>query len=134
MLTKMLITFPRYMFGPRIVHVTPVALPFGFSENSVTLFDSNGRRKSSLIVTCEADASTISIRPAPALLFPSHAYAAPLPLAGPLCVFFIAGSSFSHGDQEFHRWKSASSGVIFSGGALMVALRTMVNVSGSVAA
>src|SRR5690348_392514 len=58
----------------------------------------------------------------------------PTPLAGPLKVFFIAGSSFSHGDQAGQRLKSLINAAIFSGGALIVILRLTLKLSGLVVA
>src|ERR1035441_9663359 len=92
---------------------------------SAVLWPSHGFKKSSLIVTLEpGDVSVISMRPSPALLLPAHAYTAPLPLAAPVKVLFIAGSSFSQGDQEAQRWKSLMRSKIFSGGAWMLLARS----------
>src|SRR3989442_7446747 len=74
------------------------------------------------------------MRPLPTLWFPSHAYTAPLPLAAPLWVLFIAGSIFSQGGQAPQLCKSLMSAKIFSCGALMLADRWTRNVSGLVAA
>ncbi len=74
------------------------------------------------------------MRPAPTLLLPSHSYTAPLPLAAPLSVFFIDGSSFSYGDQASQLCKSLMMAKSFSGGALMLAVRSIRKVSGLVAA
>src|SRR5438105_3329521 len=105
-------------------HVTVVSPPPGCSVKSTTLWPSNGLMKSSWILTLEGDeASVISIRPEPTSRLPSHAYTAPLPLGAPLNVRFNAGSFFSQGDQDVQLWKSAISGKIFSGDALMLALR-----------
>src|SRR6266550_5524897 len=105
--------------GPRIAQVTLVESPCGSSVNSALLCPSIGLRKSSLIVTLEGEAaSVISMRPLPTFELPSHSYTAPRPLAAPLWVRFIAGSTFSQGDQEFQLWKSLIRGKIFSGGAL----------------
>src|SRR6266566_949896 len=100
-------TFEMKGAGPRIAQVTLVESPSGFSVNSAMLWPSIGLRKSSLIVTLEGEAaSVISMRPLPTLELPSHSYTAPWPLAAPLWVLFIAGSTFSQGDQELQLWKS----------------------------
>jgi len=79
-----------------MAQVTCVVSPLGSSVNSAMLCASNGLKKSSLIATLDgAGASVISMRPLPALPSLSHSYTAPLPLAAPLNVRFIAGSSFS---------------------------------------
>src|ERR1700687_3808948 len=99
------------------------------------LWPSIGLRKSSLIATLEGGvASTISMRPVPTLAFPSHSYTAPTPLAAPLCVLFIVGSSFSQCDHELQLWRSIMRGKIFSGGALIFAVRCTLNESGLVMA
>src|SRR5882672_317236 len=59
---------------------------------------------------------------------------APLPVGAPLSVRFIAGSLFSYGDQVFHPFRSLMSAKIFSGGALMLAVRWTRKESGLVAA
>src|SRR5262249_50889658 len=59
---------------------------------------------------------------------------APLPLAAPLKVRFIAGSFFSYGDQAPQPCRSLMRAKIFSGGALMLAVRSTRNASGLVAA
>src|SRR5262245_10025880 len=59
---------------------------------------------------------------------------APLPLAAPLKVRFIAGSFFSYGDQAPQPCRSLIRAKIFSGGALMLAVRSTRNASGLVAA
>src|SRR5438445_11924047 len=83
-----------------MAHVTFVESPLGSSVNKAMLWASNGLMKSSLIVTLEGgDDSAISMRPLPTSRFPSHSYTAPLPLAAPLYVLFIAGSFFSPGDH-----------------------------------
>src|SRR5512138_2797759 len=67
------ITFEISGIGPCMSHETCVAPPFGCNLYSTVLLASNGRTKSSLSVTdCAGAASTISMRPAPALLSPSH--------------------------------------------------------------
>jgi len=107
MLTNSDITLTMYFCGPNVAHVTLVKAPAGISVDSAVLWASNGFRKSSLIVTLDpGDVPVISMRPSPALLLPAHSYTAPLPLGAPARVFFIAGSNFSQGDQESHRWKS----------------------------
>src|ERR1700687_2199228 len=99
------------------------------------LWPSIGLRKSSLIVTLEGGAtSTISMRPLPIFALPSHSYAAPKPFAEPLYALFIVGSSFSQGDQELQLWRSIMRGKIFSGGALIFAVRRTLNESGLVMA
>ena len=47
---------------------------------------------------------------------------------------FIAGSSFSHGDQAVQWWKSSIKANTFSGGALMSTSRCTRKLSGRVAA
>src|SRR6266513_644957 len=107
-----------------MLQVTFVESPLGSRANSAVLWPSIGLTKSSLIVTFDGgDTSIISIRPSPTLLLPCHAYAAPLPPGAPLYVRFIAGSIFSQGDHELQLWRSVISGVIFSGGALMLVVR-----------
>src|ERR1700686_1318478 len=107
-----------------MAQVTFVESPWGTSVNSAMLWPSIGLRKSSLIVTEEGGAaSVISMRPFPTLAFPSHSYPAPWPLGAPLCVLFIAGSTFSQGDQEPQLWRSLMRGKIFSGGALIFVVR-----------
>ncbi len=55
-------------------HVTSVASPAGTMVKTTMLCASKGRVKSSLIATVPgAEASTISMRPAPTSLFPSQA-------------------------------------------------------------
>src|SRR5712692_5909779 len=118
-----------------MAHVTFVESPLLSSVNSAMLWASNGLMKSSLITTFEGgDDSMISMRPLPTPWFPSHSYTAPLPLAAPLNVLFIAGSIFSQGDQAPQLCKSLMSGKIFSGGALMLVARWTRKVSGVVAA
>src|SRR5713101_2590243 len=112
-----------------------VASPLGSRVNSNMLWASKGFRKSSLILTLEgATDSAISMRPWPTSLLPSQAYWAPLPAVTTLKVLFIAGSFFSQGDQASQRWKSFRRAKIFSGGALMLAERWTLKVSGLVAA
>src|SRR6266853_602603 len=135
MLINTCMTFEMKGAGPRIAQVTFVESPSGASVNSAVLCPSIGLRKSSLIVTLEgADASVISIRPLPTLELPSHSYTAPLPLAAPLRVLFIAGSTFSQGDQEFQLLKSLMRGNILSGGALIFVVRCTLKESGLVIA
>src|SRR5882762_1549635 len=110
--------------GPRMAQVTFVESPWGSSVNSVMLWPSMGLRKSSLIVTLVGgETSVISMRPLPTLELPSHSYTAPWPIAAPLFVLFIVGSSFSQGDQELQLWRSLIRGKIFSGDALMFVVR-----------
>src|SRR6267143_5964524 len=120
-------TFERKGVGPRITQVTLVESPWGSSVNSAMLWPSIGLRKSSLTVTfVGGETSVISMRPLPTLALPSHSYTAPCPIAAPLFVLLIAGSSFSQGDQEAQLWKSLIRGNIFSAGALiLVVLRTL---------
>src|ERR1700738_1131029 len=121
--------------GPCIAQVTFVESPWGSSVNSAMLWPSIGLRKSSLMVTLEGgDTSVISMRPFPTLELPSHSYTAPWPLAAPLCVLLIVGSTFSQGDQESQLWRSLIRGKILSGGALMVVVRWTLKVSGLVMA
>src|SRR5712671_713610 len=102
MLIKTCIIFETKGVGPCMTQVTFVESPCGSSVNSAILWPSNGLMKSNLIATLEGgDASVISIRPLPTLELPSHSYTAPFPLAAPLWVRLIAGSSFSQGDQVF---------------------------------
>src|SRR5260370_26164855 len=117
-------TFEMNGAGPCMAQVTFVASPRGSSVNSAMLCPSIGLRKSSLIVTLDgAEASVISMRPLPTLALPSHSYTAPWPIAAPLCVLLIAGSTFSQGDQEPQLWRSLIKGKIFSGGALIFVVR-----------
>src|SRR5581483_6134703 len=96
---------------------------------------SNGRLMSSAIVILDGGSdSVISVRPAPTLLLPSHWDTAPLPLAGPLLVTFMAGSRCCQGDHDGQLLKSLMMAKIFSGGALMAAERWMRKSSGRVAA
>src|SRR5713226_5806173 len=128
-------TFEMKGLGPYMAHVTFVESPLVSSVYSAMLWPSNGLMKSSLMATLEGgEDSVISILPAPTLPLPSHLYTAPLPLAAPLWVLFIVGSSFSQGDQEPQLWKSLMSTKIFSGGALMLVARWTRKVSGLVAA
>src|SRR5882762_3987828 len=103
MLTNTHMTFEANGIGPCIDQFTCDAPPWGCTANSAILWPSNGLMKSNLIVTFSGVTSRSSIRPFPTLLFPSHSYTDPFPLAGPLYVLFIAGSSFSLGDQGAHR-------------------------------
>src|SRR5512134_2858277 len=118
-----------------MAQVTSVASPRGTSVKSTVLFASNGLTKSSLIVTRDDGAlSVISMRPLPTALLPSHSYTAPLPLAAPLKLRFIAGSLVSYGDHAVQRFRSLISAKIRSGGASILAERWTRRTLGLVAA
>jgi hypothetical protein len=73
MLAKIPMTRVMNVFGPTIRQVTWVAPSRSSSSNVVVLLDLNGLRNCSAICRRDgASADVISIRPAPALRFPSH--------------------------------------------------------------
>ena len=73
MLTNTCITLETNGVGPSIVQRTVVASPCGVKVNSVVLWPSKGRKKSSLIDTLVgAWAASTSMRPAPTSLLPSQ--------------------------------------------------------------
>src|SRR5271155_4819117 len=76
----------------------------------------------------------IDMRPLPVLPEPIQSETAPSPLAEPLYVLLMVGSSLSWGAQPLQLWKSLMSGKIFSGPALIVVERWMRMVLGLVAA
>src|SRR5258707_1873413 len=102
-----------------MLQVTFVWPPAGAKSNAETLFARMGRVNSSLNATRSGLSSTISMRPAPAFLFPDHSYTEPTPFVGPLKVRCIAGSSFSYGDHAAHSRKSSMCDAITFGGAAM---------------
>src|SRR5271155_4387663 len=76
----------------------------------------------------------IDMRPLPVLPEPIQSETAPSPLAEPLYVLLMVGSSLSWGAQPLQLWKSLMSGKILSGPALIVVERWMRMVLGLVAA
>src|SRR5262249_17074019 len=77
--------------------------------------------------------SVIVMRPSPTRLLPDQAYTAPGPAGAPETSFFIAGSSFSHGDHSGHLRKSFTYSCTTAGGAAMIREREIVNSEGRVA-
>jgi hypothetical protein len=68
--------------------------------NVAVLVASNGFKNSSLITTSEPGMLfSMLMRPSPTSLLPIQAYLAPTPAGAPSYVRFMAGSSFSQGDQ-----------------------------------
>src|SRR5688500_20256953 len=72
------------------------------------------------------------MRPSPTSLLPTHEYTEPGPAAGPSYERFSAGSFFSQGDQPRHLRKSFTCSNTVSGGAPIVADRTMRNFAGRI--
>src|SRR5687767_10145217 len=122
------------LFSPFMVQVTTVCSPFGSNENSAALVAANGLKNSSLMRTNSPGWLSVSVmRPSPTSLLPTHEYIAPGPAAGPSYDRFSAGSFFSHGDQARHLRKSFTCSNTASGGAPIVAERTMRNFDGRIA-
>lgn len=122
-----------------MAHVTSVdSGPSGLRVNTVGLRALTGLENRRSIATWRpAEASTISIEPAPAARFPDHSYLAPTPRSGPLYVRLRSASTFSQGDQFSQAWKSSSYANTAGAGASSTAEResvTSVDMAGSSAA
>src|SRR5687767_10654316 len=101
------IALPTKLFSPDMVHVTsvppPLPPPCGANVNSAVLVPAMGLKNSMLMRTSSPGRlSVIVIFPSPTSLFPTHEYTAPTPAVGPSYVFFIAGSTLSHGFHASH--------------------------------
>src|SRR5262245_6827653 len=124
MLMKRPIALATKFFSPDRLQVTAVCSPSGLNVNSAVAVDANGFTKSSWIrISSFGRLSVMVMRPSPTLLLPDHAETAPTPAAGPLKVYFAAGSSFAQG---FHVWnlrKSLTWANRATGGAAMRAVR-----------
>src|SRR5688572_29409149 len=95
------------LLWPVMAHVTFVPVPLGVKSNWVVFVAAQGFRNSSRMVTLRGGwLSVIVMRPSPTWSFPDQEYTAPGPAGAPEYSRFIAGSSFSQGDQAGHWWKS----------------------------
>src|ERR1700761_3637175 len=94
---------PMKDWGPCMLQVTAVWLPWGLKVNSTVLVPTNGFRNSILIrMNSLGRLSRMVMTPAPTLLFPSQRKIAPVPEGEPSNEFFTEGSSLAQGDQACH--------------------------------